>query len=83
MNFKTVTPEMKRGYDYEVQVRNHIAIQPDTLQAWMWRKTPERELESAGFIWDYDQQRLKRKKSQLCRTPRHRVRTNLARSGGF
>lgn len=57
-----MTLRMKRGFQYELQTRNHIAIQSDTQQAWLWKHTPEKELESAGIIWDYDEQRIKRRK---------------------
>lgn len=57
-----MTHRQKRGFEYEQQVRNHISIQPDVEQAWLWSLTPERILEDAGIIWDFDLQRVKRRK---------------------
>ena len=57
-----MTERMKRGLSYEQQVRNYVAIQPDVLKAWLWSTTPERVFEEAGVIYDFEQQRIKRRK---------------------
>ena len=57
----TMTARMVRGFSYEQQVRNYIAVQPGTQQAFLWRVAPERVMEEAGIIKDFDKQRIKRR----------------------
>lgn len=57
-----LTSRQQRGFAYEQQVRNHLAIQSSVDQAWLWARAPERILEDAGIIWDFDLQRIKRRK---------------------
>ena len=69
---KSMTSYLERGSSYERQVRNYLAIQPDCEQVWLWKDTPERVLEEAGIIKDFDKQRIKRK--QIWDSREHHVR---------
>ena len=52
-----------KGADYERQIRDHLLLQPDVVNAWLWKDIPESVLEDAGILYDFEKTRKQRRKA--------------------
>lgn len=52
-----------KGAEYERQIRDHLLMQPDVVNAWLWKDIPEFVLEDSGILYDFEKTRKQRRKA--------------------